>query len=195
MPELKIKLYFEVWKHPQTRYWEKMPTSGSEEYLQLRLGNSRNNLIISFKHNHKDKYINLITTKIRDVETATAKIKYAWKKGLLELRTGMIYSRQYVRPEQDFKDGFLFLQYLRISTKYLILTTQLNWYHSKVSLYSRMPGISGTMRNRQYNGDGVEYGFCLRYRTRTFLDFQLSFGGDPQSWNVDYLGIQMTAEF
>ncbi len=194
-PGIKIKTYFDTWKNPRVKYWEKMPTSGTEEFLQIELGRKKSKLNLVMGHTKKQKYINIIDSKIRDIDSFTGKFTYSHSIHKFVLKSGLYFKQEYILPEKKYQKGLLFYQYLKIDLNDLILTGQVSCYHSDVLIYSRLPGLNGTILNRQFSGDGFVYVINLKYKFLSHFEVQMAVLGNSNKEKGNYLGIQLKMDF
>jgi hypothetical protein len=189
IPKLKLNLYFDVWKHPQTSYWEKMPTSGSEQFIMLSYKYGKNKWRFSIKNSNEEKYISLQeNSKIRQVRANIFSFK--WRQNVNSWLTYDSYGKlanQYLPQSRVYERGFLFYQQARMQSEILDVILRLSSHHGELPVYVYENNVDGIMQNRACSGEGL-YGFIV-CSWRLFTNFEL------QAKYFDYLVKKEKAEF
>ena len=161
----KINFYFDIWKFPQTRYLEKMPTVGSEQFLQFELSSKTNNYRLTLKHRDKEKY-KVVEEEglIRDLEMTLLRIDWWQKISQIWLKTRCELKTEYLKNEKIHKKGILTYEQLKWKIEKLELIAQITAYHSDVLHYMYENSIDGIMQNSILTGDGIYSFFLVKYR-------------------------------
>lgn len=176
----KINCYFDVWSFPETRYFEKMPTVGSEQYIQLERRFNTNSLRFTVQHKDKEKYISLDESKIRDFERTT--IRADWWQNILNFRfkTRCELVTEYLSNEKIHKAGILAYEEIKYKINKLTLLALIAVYHSDVLHYMYEHNVDGIMQNSVLKGDGAYSYFLCKYNLFTNLELQFKIS---DSWN------------
>jgi len=168
----KINCYFDVWSFPETRYFEKMPTVGSEQYIQLEKKFDSNSLRFIIQHKDKEKYISLEEAKIRDFERTTYRADWWQFIDDLRFKTRCELVTEYLPDEQIHKAGFLAYEELKYKIDKLSLIGLVAVYHSDVLHYMYEHNVDGIMQNSILKGDGFYSYFMLTYKILANFEIQ-----------------------
>ena len=179
---IKINFYFDLWDFPKTRYYEKMPTIGSEQFLQIEFSGNNNRLRLCFRHKNKEKYIKLQDAEIRDFERTLVRLDWFQYLNSLTLKTRCEIVMEYLKNEQLYDKGILVYEQLKYQIDRLKIIAQLTVYHSDILLYMYESNINGIMQNSVFSGDGIYSYLVVKYDiTENFeLQFKIS-----DKWNTD----------
>ncbi len=178
---IKINFYFDLWDFPKTRYYEKMPTVGSEQFLQIEFSGNNNRLRLCFRHKNKEKYIKLQYAEIRDFERTLVRLDWFQYLNSLTLKTRCEIVMEYLKNEKLYDKGILVYEQLKYQIDRLKIIAQLTVYHSDILLYMYESNINGIMQNSVFSGDGIYSYFVVKYDlTKNFeLQFKVS-----DKWNT-----------
>ena len=169
----KINLYFDVWKFPETRYFEKMPTVGSEQFIQFETLSKNNGFRITLQHKDKEKYKTIENeSKIRGFERTL--LRADWWQNISDFRfkTRCELITEYLPEEKLYEKGILLYEQLRMKMEKLELIAQITVYHSNVLHYMYENNIDGIMQNSILSGDGIYSYFLLKYKLIEQLEMQ-----------------------
>ena len=183
----KLNIYFDVWKFPETRYFEKMPTVGSEQFIQLEIQTKKNGFRFTLQHKDKEKNKTLDdVSKIRDFERTLFRFDW-WQQvfPILRIKTRCELITEYFPVEEVFSKGILAYEQLKLKTGNLELITQLAIYRSdtepaKVLLYMYENNVDGIMQNSIFSGDGIYSYLLLKYQVLRSSEIQFKIA---DSWN------------
>lgn len=168
----KINCYFDVWSFPETRYFEKMPTVGSEQYIQLERKFDSNSFRLIVQHKDKEKYIALEETKIRDFERTTYRADWWQFIDNFRFKTRCELVTEYLPDEQIHEAGFLVYEELKIKLQSVNIIGLMAVYHSDVLHYMYEHNVDGIMQNSILKGDGFYSYFMLTYNFSTNFEIQ-----------------------
>ncbi|HPR17896.1 MAG TPA: hypothetical protein PLD62_06595 [Candidatus Cloacimonadota bacterium] len=164
----KINAYFDVWSFPQTRYFEKMPTVGSEQFLQWEVHFASHSLRMTLQHKFKEKYITLDEAKIRNYERTLCRLDWWQKFTALTLKTRAEFVNEYLSEDKVYASGFLLYEQLKLQREYFELIAQITCFKSdtkpfKVKHYVYENNVDGIMQNSVFSGDGVASYLLIRF--------------------------------
>ncbi len=177
----KINCYFDLWSFPETRYFEKMSTVGSEQFIQLERNFKINSIRFTIQHKDKEKYISLDEAKIRDFERTTIRIDWWQNINNFRFKTRCEFVSEYLPNDNIHKSGVLAYEEIKWKIDKLTLIGQISVYHSNVLHYMYEHNIDGIMQNSILKGDGVYSYFVLKYNV--IKDFELQFKVSDH-WNT-----------
>jgi len=177
----KINCYFDLWSFPQTRYFEKMPTAGSEQFIQIEKKFEANSLRFSVQHKDKEKYISLDEAKIRDYERTTFRADWWQNIDNFRFKTRCELVTEYLADDGIHKRGILAYEEIKWKIDKLTLIGQISVYHSNVLHYMYEHNVDGIMQNSILKGDGAYSYFVLKYNIlmNSELQFKIS-----DHWNT-----------
>lgn len=166
--KIKINAYFDVWNFPQTRYYEKMPTANSEQFIQIETRFPANTCRITLHHKQKEKYLNLEDAKIRDFERLLLRIDWWQQLTRLIMKTRLEFVSEYLPEDKVYAKGWLFYEQAKIKLNKLQIIAQISVYHSvcepfKVKHYMYENNVRGIMQNSVFSGDGIASYLLLKY--------------------------------
>jgi len=176
----RISCFFDVWQFPQTQYFEKMPTVGSEEFLQIEHKFDENNVRFVLQHKNKEKYIKLEETLIRDFQRTTMRLDFWQKIGKMRLKTRGEFVTEYLQNEQIWERGILAFQQLKWKQKMFETIMQITVYHSTVLHYMYENSVDGVMENAILSGDGICSFLLLKYKFSPSMQLQFKISEDWQ---------------
>lgn len=177
----KINCYFDVWSFPETRYFEKMPTVGSEQFIQLERKFDANSLRFTVQHKNKEKYISLDEAKIRDFERTVIRADWWQNINSFRFKTRCEFITEYLSNDNIHKSGVLAYEEIKWKIDKLTLIGQVSVYHSNVLHYMYEHNVDGIMQNSILKGDGAYSYFVLMYNIleNMVLQFKVS-----DHWNT-----------
>src|SRR5690554_3168460 len=157
-----LNCFFDLWRHPATRYFEKMPTTRSEQYLQVIHNRQVDTFRLKFQHKNYEKYRVLQDIAgIRDEhKTVTA---LDWKHNIrtdLSHSCGIEYITHYIPEVKNFKKGILLFENLSWKYRKTGLVYQINFFRSDISHYLYERSLDGMWESRPLSGDDI-YSFLV----------------------------------
>jgi len=164
----KINCYFDVWSFPKTRFFEKMPTVGSDELLQLEKRFSKNTIRFTVKNKHKEKYVKLDEAKIRDFERLLLRCDWWQRIAEVTLKTRAEFVSEYLSEEKIYGKGLLFYEQLKYDRNKIHIVAQITAFKTvlepfKVKHYMYENNVAGVMQNSVFSGDGFASYLLVRY--------------------------------
>ena len=173
----KINCYFDLWNFPETRYFEKMPTVGSEQFLQVETHFKTNSLRVILQHKDKEKYISLDEARIRDFERTLLRADWWQLLGSLRLKTRCELVTEYLEEEKIHSRGILVYEQIRLKWEKLQIITQITVYHSdtqpfNVKHYVYENNVDGIMQNTVLSGDGICSFFLVKWKLPPHFELQ-----------------------
>jgi len=161
-PSWTLNCYFDLWRHPATRHFEKMPTTRTEEYLQLIHKRHLDTFRLKFQHKNYEKYRVLNDLpKIRDEHKTVTSLD--WKHDIrseFSQRCGIEYITRYIPEVKDFKKGVLVFENISWRYRNINLIYQINIYRSDISHYIYERSLDGMWESRPLSGDDI-YSFMV----------------------------------
>ncbi|MDN5354502.1 MAG: hypothetical protein PWQ09_1258 [Candidatus Cloacimonadota bacterium] len=186
---LKLNFYFDIWKHAKTNYWEKMPTSGSEQFAMLTYKYGKHIWRFSLKNSNEEKYKSFAgISKIRDVNSNNFSLK--WRQNVNNWLTCDSYGKlvnEYLPNSHFHQRSFLFYQQFRLQKKDVDLTLRLSTHHGEIPVYVYENNVDGIMQNRVCSGEGINFFTVCSWKFNENIELQLKF--------FDYLDRSNKAEF
>ena len=177
----KINCYFDLWSFPQTRYFEKMPSVGSEQFIQIERKFDTNSLRISVQHKDKEKYISLDESKIRDFERTTFRADWWQNLDNFRFKTRCDIVTEFLANDDIHRSGILVYEEIKWKIEKLTLIGQISVYHSDILHYMYEHNVDGIMQNSILKGDGAYSYFVFKYNI--FKDIELQFKVSDH-WNT-----------
>lgn len=178
---LLLRGYFDVWHFPQPRYFEKMPTSGSEEYISVQWQRGIHRVTATMRAVCKEKYISLDTAEIRDFQRLTLRCEYRQQPSdWLEYKTRLAFSSDYLPAEKQHESGILNYQQMKLKWGNWSCTARISASFGDVLLYVHEPDIIGSFSNQMFKGDVISG--CI------LIDAQISKRGRLQAKYRDDVG-------
>lgn len=157
---LRFNIYFDVWQHPETRFWEKMPTSCNEQLFQLEYKHQYNSFRLRIQNRNKEKYITVVESKIRDVTRTVYRFDWSNDQSSFSLKHRLEYTYEYIVNEKIFEKGYLVFSQLSYKSSIFQLIFRIAAYNTDVLIYMYENNVDGIMQNRIFSGDGF-YAFGL----------------------------------
>lgn len=195
IPRTRVNIYFDVWKHPDARYFEKMPTSASDEFIQIQHKFDRNTIRLTLKNKHKEKYISLDESMIRNFQRTTYRADFWQNISNVRFKTRFEINTEYLKDEAVWKKGFLTYQQLKIKFKNLECITQITLYHSDVLHYMYENNVDGIMQNSVLRGDGIYSFLLMKYNFFKHYEVQCKISDHWQKKNKMKLYLQIITQF
>lgn len=156
-PRWLINAYFDIWRYPEIRYFEKMPTSRAEQYLQIIHNRSVDTFRLKLHYKNYERYrVIEDIPAIRD-EGRTV-ISFDWTHKLSEQfiqRSGIEYITRYIPEAKDFKKGILLFENLSWHYRQIKLMYQLNIFRSEIGHYIYEYSLDGMWESRPLTGDDL----------------------------------------
>lgn len=173
----KINCYFDLWDFPETRYFEKMPTVGSEQFLQVETRFKTNTLRLTLQHKDKEKYLSLDEARIRDFERTLLRADWWQMLGNLRLKTRCELAAEYLEEENIYSRGILVYEQVRLKCEKLQIITQITAYHSdtqpfNVKHYVYENNVDGIMQNTVLSGDGICSYLLVKWKLPPHFELQ-----------------------
>ncbi len=170
--KMKINCYFDLWKYPETRYFEKMPTVGSEQFLQLETKFSDQSLRITLQHKDKEKYISLENAQIRQIKRTTLRTDWWQLIANCRFKNRLEFVSEYLPEEKIWEKGFLAYQQIKFQYKNLETVGQIAAFHSQVLHYMYEYNVDGIMQNSILSDDGLFYFLLVKFHFSEHFEIQ-----------------------
>jgi len=168
----KINCYFDVWSFPETRYFEKMSTVGSEELIQFERKFDKNSLRLTIQHKSKEKYISLDEAKIRDFERTVIRTDWWQNINNFRFKTRCELITEYLPEDDIHKSGILVYEEVKWKMNRFTIIGQVSTYNSDVLHYMYEHNVDGIMQNSILKGDGFYSYFVLKYNLLNNIELQ-----------------------
>ncbi|MBW6515223.1 MAG: hypothetical protein K0B81_01235 [Candidatus Cloacimonetes bacterium] len=168
-----INVFFDVWRHPDTRYFEKMPTTRTEQYIQFIHKRQRDVVRLKLHHKTCDKYRVLDNLpKIREEKKTVLAIDWTHElSNSLSKKSGIEYISRYIPEVKDFKKGILLFENINWRYRQLRILYQINVFRSDISHYIYEYSLDGMWESRPLVGDDI-YTYLI-IRTNITEDIRL----------------------
>ncbi|MCK4655132.1 MAG: hypothetical protein KAU01_11880 [Candidatus Cloacimonetes bacterium] len=191
----KINCYFDVWNFPETRYFEKMPTVGSEQFIQLETHFKTNSLRVTLQHKSKEKYISLDHAKIRDFDRTILRVDWWQMLGNICLKTRCELVAEYLQNEKIYEKGILAYEQLKWIIEDFEIIAQIAVYHSDVLHYMYESNVDGIMQNSILQGDGIYSYMLVKYNLLENMELQFKVSDHWYSKDKMRLYLQVVSRF
>jgi hypothetical protein len=174
----KLNAYFDVWSFPETRYFEKMPTVGSEQFLQWESHFCSQAIRLTLQHKFKEKYIILENAQIRDFERTLLRFDWWQKLSFITFKTRGEFVSEYLPENKIYTTGFLFYEQMKLKSNRIELIGQISVCKSdtspfKVKHYLYEQNVDGIMQNSVISGDSISSYLLLKYQISVHVELQL----------------------
>jgi hypothetical protein len=190
--QFKINAYFDVWRYPETRYFEKMPTVASEEFLQIETKSKTQKWTFSVNHKNKEKYKTLEDeSKIRNFQRTVLRTDWWHYFDNISLKTRFEYASEYYQDEKVFQKGTLISQLVKFHFSNLELAAQIALYHANVLHYMYEYSMDGQMENAVLSGDGIYSYLLVKYLIIKNLKIQFKISDRWNEKNYLKAGLQI----
>lgn len=191
---LKLNIYFDVWKYPESRYFEKLPTSGSEEFFQLELNRKPQNLRFSLRHKSVDKYSSLNEESlIRPLERTVLRLDWWQKIKLFRFKTRVEFAQEDL--DETINKGWLCYEELKLKSMKWSIILNYTVYSSQVLHYMYENGVDGVMQNSILSGDGSYSYLLLEHDFSDNFTIQGKVGGKPVEEETLAVYLQIISRF
>jgi len=174
--KMKVNCYFDLWRYPQTRHFEKMPTIGAEQFLQLEKRFSSKSLRFTLQNKTKEKYISLSdNAKIRPFQRTTMRADWWLNFCDLRFKTRLELVSEYLREEKIWEKGFLTYQQIKANYCNWEIIAQLSAFHSEVLHYMYENNVDGIMQNSILSDDDFYYFLLLKCEVSNNFEVQAKY--------------------
>jgi len=175
---MKLNFYVDLWKYPETRYFEKMPTAGNELMLNVeyRLPD-KNKLVLLFKQKNSEKYFVLDIGKIRNMQKNYFRLDWKQETGHIQFCTRISYVTEYISDDKYFANGLLLAEILKFRSGKVSCTCQVAGFSSNLLLYLYEYDVDGKMSTCALKHNDTYYNFLISYRLFPYLTFQFKISG------------------
>lgn len=175
---VKFDFYSDLWKFPNSRYLEKLPTFGSEIFGKLTILKKVNIIDFTFQRKLREKKSTLDEiSKIRDINRNLYRINLIKKLGKsCNWKNRIEYVSEEIADEKKYKSGFLVYQQLEFKRKQALANFRITATHGSVLHYVYENNVSGIMQNRICRGDNLFAFMLLKTRIQNFY-LQIKIGG------------------
>jgi hypothetical protein len=176
-PGWTINVYFDIWRHPDTRYFEKMPITRTEQYLQVIYRTSKDTFRWKLHNRDYARYrVFDDTGKIRD-ENKTA-VAWDWLHKVtpnLSITTCLEYLSRRIPEINDFQKGILFFENISWQQKNTRISCRISVYRSAVSHYVYEQSLAGMWESRPLNGDDIYFYLIIKNNLTNSIKLQSKF--------------------
>lgn len=152
-----INAFFDIWRHSDTRYFEKMPTSRTEQYLQVVYRRGKDTFRSKLHYKSYDRYrvLNEIP-KIREEHKTVVSLDWTHRiTSEFSKKSGIEYISRYIPEVKDFQKGILLFENIAFQYRNIRFTYQLNVFRADISHYIYEQSLDGMWENRPLNGDDL----------------------------------------
>lgn len=152
-----INSYFDVWRYPGTSYFEKMPVTRNDQFLQIACQFKEDSFRLRFRNTDYDKYRVIEDTgKIRREKSLNLSLE--WRRPIntdWQYRSGIQFADRYIPEANDYNNGFLKYEQIRWDKQKLSLIAQINVFESEVTHYLYQHTLQGMWESRPLSGDDL----------------------------------------
>ncbi len=188
--------YADVWRFPQPRFFEKMPTAGSEEFLRISWTRSHREFIATMRHVSKEKQITLEESKIRDFQRLIVRLDVVEHlTNCVTTKTRMEFCSENLPVEKEYNDGILFYQQLRAGWKKWRITARLTTVYGSVLQYTWEPDINGVFSTRVFQDDRLGAFILVETDLRPGLRMQIKYRSEVHHTQAGYLSALVLVTF
>jgi len=175
---MKINVYYDLWKFPQTRYFEKMPTTGNEIMLSIDLKLPEDQLLkILLKHRNKEKYISLEEGRIRDQHRNLIRVDWTQRFDFLSIRSRIEMISEYLPEENNYKRGYLYSQLFKYKIEDFACTAQIASYDADLLMYLYEYDVDGALDNSVLKGNDIYYDLLFSIKPVSSIKLQFKTSG------------------
>ena len=156
-PRWTLNAFFDIWRHSETRYFEQMPTTRTEQYLQLIYNKQPTRIRLKLHHKNYERYrvLNEIP-KIRNEHRTVSSLDWTHHiSRSLTKRVGIEYITQYIPEVRDFSKGVLLYEHLNWHYRGLRFIYQINIFRAGISHYIYEHSLEGMWESRPLSGDDL----------------------------------------
>ncbi|KQC03869.1 MAG: hypothetical protein APR54_02275 [Candidatus Cloacimonas sp. SDB] len=176
--KIKLNFYIDLWKFPETRYFEKMPTVGNEIMFNCNLRLPDDQMLkFLFKQKNKEKYISLDESKIRDLQKNNFRLDWIKQYNNIKLQTRFELASEYLPFVKIFKKGYLFSQLLKYNSGFFSIALQIAATDSDLLFYLYEYSVDGALSNAILKGNNIYYNLMAGVKPVDFLKLQLKTSG------------------
>lgn len=194
IPNLKLNFYFDVWKYPESRYFEKLPTSGNEEFVQLEYNRKPHNLRFSLRHKSVDKYSSMDEeSMIRPLERTVVRLDWWQKLKMLRFKSRLEFAKEDL--DERINSGWLIYEEVKFKSRSWSLILNYTVYNSRVLHYMYENGVDGVMQNRVLSGDGSYSYLLIEHDFTDNITVQSKVGGKPDDKGTLAVYLQIISRF
>lgn len=192
MMNWKIHFYTDLYKFPEVRYWEKMPTTGVENSLFLKKSFGSKAINMRFSRKSREKYIKLEQTKIRNKDDLLIKISLTENFDPLILTGTWRYQQEYMDEENIQTTANLFQLRLKADLGFIVLYSGIMATHGDLLLYAYENNLSGTFANSITSGDGFSSYLMLKITIIKNMILETRLSNNWINPKIGSLGIQLS---
>ncbi|MDD3051190.1 MAG: hypothetical protein PHR06_08590 [Candidatus Cloacimonetes bacterium] len=193
---IELQSYFDVWKCPETRYYEKMPTTGNEEYLRIKLKITDSTIGFAFKRKQNEKYsVYEDDGRIRDVSRNVFRIDWTEKiNKYLHIRFCHSYAYENNQTDSKYKTGNLSYIQSSFQLRNLLLVNRLTIFKSDVLQYLSESSVEGSSDFRIFSGEGTAFYTLIRLKVKKHFDMQFKYYHSVSDNSSDQISVFFRAK-
>ena len=195
--KLKLNCYFDSWIHQEPKYFEKMPTRGNDQLLQLEYKLQQHRIRFLYKRKNKDMYKTFVEeSKITNFERDTFRID--WFQSIFDdvwLKNRLEFSFENFDEFDVYNKGILVAQQLLVKKKPLEIVFATAFYKSDILLYLYEYSVDGVMRNSILSGDDIFSYLLLKYQFSKYSEIQFKVSEKWEEKKSGELWLQLVQEF
>ena len=186
-----ITLMTDLFRFPETRYWEKMPTTGLVNSLEIKRRFSVNTLSLYAKRKCREKYISLDDTKIRESDDFLIKVNLLQNIKPFKITNSWRYQQQYFPEEKVQKTGNLFQVRCSYRINDITIYTGITSSYGKLLMYYYENNLSGTFANSTISGDAITSFILLRIKILKQVSCEFRIRNNWKQEKLTDLGFQI----
>ncbi|MBN2461935.1 MAG: hypothetical protein JXB60_10070 [Candidatus Cloacimonetes bacterium] len=190
-----FQVYFDLWRFPHPRYYELMPTTGSERYLNITMNLKNQSYYLHLKHQIRDKASSGIVDKYTKVETYKVKIDFEHRIAAWDCRTSVTFFQENIAALHRFSRGFLLVNRLGFEHGLCKIFIQLTVYHTKPLLYCYESSLYRSSDFLVLSKEGLRS--CIVIKGKIIpekLSAQFKIGGELTTGEMN-LALQVISDF
>ncbi|MBN1948240.1 MAG: helix-hairpin-helix domain-containing protein [Candidatus Cloacimonetes bacterium] len=162
--DLTALFYVDLWEHPQTRYYEKMPTRGREFYLQLKWYRKPDQIKLIMRQKNKEVYTSSEGKTIREVRQQTYRLEWQHYFKTIEFKTRIEFGCEYYPASGSYRKGLLISSNISWKYSFWKINAQFLPYHADILMYPYFYDVTSQGSSRGINGDGLYTAVILQFK-------------------------------
>ncbi len=154
---MTINSYFDIWKFPDTSYFEKMPVTRSEQFIQIHYNLPFDRLRLRMRRKDYDKY-RVVDDEGKIRREISFVCGFDWTHNIedkITLRSGIEFIERYIPETKTYNKGLLLYENVRWRLNKFVISGQINAFNSGIPHYNYEYTLQGMWESKPFSGDDI----------------------------------------
>jgi len=177
LKNMEFITYFDIWQHPETRYYEKMTTTGNEESVSCKIRFRERALAFSWKRKQHEHYT-VVDDNGKVRETRKENFRVEWSESItnhIEVKNRFEHVLETFSEDGIYLHGNMFYTQLEFRVRPVSMLTRITAYKTDVVMYQYENTVLSKSDYAILNGEGIRGFLIIKGKPLENIDIQFKY--------------------